>query len=916
MNSGNYIKYSVFFLLALFFEVLIPRVFLPPLVERWYWYENTIEYPIDFYYHNRRSNFCWDVGASFNVLTADKALFTNQILRGENLAALFHGASQFQLNDFQPLTSNIVSNKGQFSFFPDYVFNESRCEFNIQVSRDFEYEDESYVRGTFRCILPFKTQKVTNIAAGNMYYNTQSIIRRNKAIDAIEKNASYDSSLIQRDRKKQVVETEEINKRSFPASQVLLRQENGQDVFAIQASYVFDSLNDPAKEILIDQKKNQVTFPYLVINKNGIPADGVSGSYLSLDDICRSVSVLNQSGAIQPYYGSVDGVVDSATVSSAGVNFIVVNNAVFPDNQNSALLTLYTYPDQQTNNDFLTYGNFNLPYSVLTNPDYVSDFSYGDLASMSTVFFGNGLTGEMVDSQSHPYVVNPNLIFRILATGNYGITNSDQLFPWNRSEVEFRVPPVIVQRSSKGFPSVFGITETLPNHPYTQSGLPGQQFQKYADYLSTVSNNTITLLNEDGTFLNNNSPYAVFWYGNDYSQLLTTFSPVLNTLYITSSIDPVTNLPTDASQLIARTIKNSQPEPPTPCCDELKKEIDALALTCGELQGEIVDLADWTVKEVYQPLAGAINNNSEYLNNEIESLWTLLNINNNIIGNVSPITVSNGSQQVGPSPSQLFSGAVRNVFNTRIFDSFQNAKWKTGMQYNGFHDSGLGDLSLELLIGTYFLQNRAILDVYIGLDCPTGASIDGSNSYLAVGLGNNGHFVGKIGLQGFLDIDYLFRLRLSGRCYLEHGLKAKEQLVPGLQGFPVFGIIPVKMDANVSWNGGLVQVNGSLYANDFSGLTVGYQFWKKGEDAIIMTCLESILIPNFNSQGDFTDYISAEPDFSGVIEMSRKFSHTVSFNFFSRLVNECFFNAGMSRVFRGEQVPQVTNFQAAFGISY
>ncbi len=921
MKNRNFIKCWVFFLLALFFEILLPRVFLPPLIERWYWYENTIEYPINFYYYNRRSNFCWDIGASFNSSYSDRALFVNQILRGDNLAALFHGASEFVLNDFQPLTSNIVSGKGQYAFFPDYVFNESSCEFNVQVSCDFEYGDDSYIRSTLRCILPFKSQKVTNIASANMYYNTEAVFRKNKAIDKIKKLAVSSDAIVSSPKMTAHRMATEDGTRTFPLSQVLVKKENGQDVFAIQASYVADSLEDTSKQILIGQRIDQVTFPFFVMNKNGMPADAISGAYLSLEDICRSTSVLNQAAGADPYYGCVDGIIDNSTVSSGGVNFIVVNNSVFPSGQNSALLTLYTYPGQAAKNGFCAYGEYNLPYTVLTNPDYIADLSVGDLVTTSNVFFGNGLTGDLVDTNANPNLINPNLIFKVLATGNYGTTNQDPVFPWNRSEVEFCVPPVIVQRSLGGFPSSCGVTATLPNHPYISGNTTGQQFQTYIDYLASLGQNTVTLLKEDGTFLNTEAPYAVLWYANDYTNLFTNHSSVLNNLYITTSIDPQTNLPTVTSQILAKTIRDGEPEPPTPCCETLQKEIDVLSETCVGLQGEITDLAAWTVKEVYDPLAAGINNNSQYLNQEIENLWTMLNINNNVVGNASPLTVSTGAQEVVPQPPILFKGQNKKGQNKKslqtkfLFEIFENGRWQT-MQYNGFHDSGLGDVSLELFIGSYFLQNKAILDLFIGLDCPTGHSIDYSNSYLAVGLGNNGHFVGKLGLQGFLDLDYLFRLRLSGRCYLEHGFAGAEKLVPGLEDFPIFGIVPVKMDTRVSWNGGLVSLDGSLYANDFSGVTLGYQFWNKGRDTIVMKNPVSILIPNMNSKNVLSSEIEVRPDFEGVMDMSKKVSHTVSCNFFSRLTNECFFNAGMSRIVSGEKVPQVINFQAAIGLSY
>ena len=897
MKKRNVLKNGVILLAVFFLENFLPRVFLPPLIDQWYWYANTIEYPLEFYFYNRRKNFCWDVGVSFDSTFADRAIFTDQLIRGDNLAALFHGVSEFSLTDFLPITGNIAQGKGGYDFFPDYVFSQNSCQFNLQVSRDFEYEDEKYIRGTIRCIIPFLNQSVTNLASGNMFYNTDNYVRQQKEREKIEKIIKH-SALLKREK---AAEAQKL--KSFPQDQVLVRQENGENVFAIQGSYIKDSLNNPSKDLIIDIDTSQISLPYMVINKNGLPADAVDGSFLTLDNICRSWSLLNQASNNTPYYGMVDGIVANDTVSSNGVNFLVVNNATFPTDQNSALLTLYSYPQQAAVNGLCAYGQYNLPYTILTEPNYIVDFSVGDLSTSADAMYGNGLTGDLIDQAVGPNIVPINTLIRLVATGNYGTYSTDADFPWNRQQVQFTVPPVIVQKSV-GFPASFGISSILPNHPYCSGSTTGQQFQLYSDYLSQLGENTITLLNEDGSFLNPDAPYAVLWYANDYSNLFMNGSDsVLKNLYITSSLNPDDSAPTATSGIITRTIQNNEPEPPTPCCETLQQEID--------------ELAEWTVTEVYEPLAAAINQNSEYLDNEIQNLWSLLSVTNNVIGNVSPLTASSGSENVTPMVQNPLASFLkkRDPLSRLVLKEYENGKWQS-MRYNGFHDSGLGDLTLEFMVGSYFLNKKAVFDVFFGLDCPSASSINESSSYLAVGLGNNGHFVAKLGFQGFLDIDYLFRFRMSTRCYFEHAFAATEKLVPGLEGYPIFGIIPVKMDSSVSWNGGMVYVDGSLYANDFSGFTLGYQYWSKGQDNIRMISPSSISVPNMNSQNMSDGSLTEQPDFSELISISNRISHTISCNFFSRLTNECFVNGGMSRIVSGKHIPQIINFHLSLGLSY
>lgn len=904
--------YYYVFLLFFWCVNIFGRVLFSPSVDSWFWYTATIEYPIEFYYYNRRSNFCWDVGVSYINRFASKGMIVDKISQGDNLSTLFHGADQFSLDEFEPLTVNIVSNQGEYVFLPDYVFNENACKINVQVSRDFEYGDDCYVRNTLRCILPFATQSVVNIASGNMYYNTSDSLRRKNEVVSTEK--SILKKLPERRRDCSFLSSNEqvqTTDKAFSPSQVSAKQENGQTVFAIQASYVADALTDPTKKILIDIQTNQLNLPYMVLNKNAVSADFLSSGLLTLDGICNSWSLVTQSGQSNQFiYAPITGILDATTVTSNNTQNYTVSTVSPMQNtlQDQAFISVYSYPEQSAVDGFCVYGQYGIPYTVLTNPDYIVDLSVGDLVTTRDLVYGNGLTGSMLSGTGQtPNIIPNNSIIRLLATANFGSDNSDPAYPWNRTAVSFGVPPVIVQQGVSGsFPSVYGVAVNLPDHAYA-STLGGQQFVSYSDYLNQIGEEEITLLNTDGSFANPAAPYAVLWYANDYTNLFTAQNEsILNNLYITSSLDPVSKAPTQVSQLLADEISGDTPVPPDPTC-------------CIVLQQEIDDLALYTQNSVYVPLAEAINSNSLYLNDQISQLWTLLNVNNNIVGNVSPIAnKQTGASTVPTAPVNVFGvrGLNKNRSSYQLNqEMFKNGQWQS-MQYNGFNATGLGDLTLEWLIGSYFYDKKFIFDFLLALECPTAQAIDESTSYLAVGLGNNGHYVGRFGVQGVVDFDYLFRFRMSSRIYYEHGFSGFEKLVPQLNGYQIFGMVPVKMDTNVSWNAGFFYIDGSLYANDYSGFTCSYQYWHKSTDCIRMLNEMAIAIPNINPENSTENAIIVPPDFSNVMYMSKRITHTLSLNFFSRLTNECFINGGFSRAFAGENAPLVMDFFVSVGLSY
>lgn len=917
MNKKYIIFFGFFFIMNLI--KIEARVLMNPSISDWLWYAGSIEYPLDFYFYNKRLGFCWDIGVNYINRYADLALTCQSIDLGKNLSLLFHGSDNFILNDFQPVSNNISQSDGSvYEFLPSYVLNETSCQLNIQVSKDFFYCNEKYIHATMRCIVPFSKQSVVNIASGNMYYNTSANnikhkdYRKNMYKNNIIKNNKQNKDIILK-KNHYPVKLDDNNKVTIISPYIQLKQVDGNDLFAIKGSYFNES-----NQSLFNYIANKVASPYVVLNKNFAPGYLLDKNYnfLSLDDIAHSYSLLSDVNSDISYAQLISTEGNGIVIDSLNQRYTVLNTSYSLDGMvpGSALIPIYTYgpSDIFVEKTFYVNDNLGISYPIVTEPNYISDVNIGNIVSSAEVVFGDGFTGDI-----NTVNLSPNTVLKVISTGPYG-NNNPMLNPiWNRQQVEFEVPPVVVQYNENEFPADFGIkvdVEKLKQSYNTKNN--GSQFDFYGDFLKNSSNNNnprVTILNTDGTFYDNSANCALLWYQNDYSGLFNNPSNPeiinnLNNIYITSSLDYQFNKPTKASQIIYDKIE-SNPSPD--CCQKV---------------------VNWVAGCVYSPIVKNLNTNLGILQSQI---WSLVNVGNNVVGNQSPIAqdaTATLSQDPLCQDWQNYT-TTDEIIDLRSLDiermsakvftnnsNFSNGKYGS-MQYNGFNQSGLGNIIFECLLGSYFFNNAALLDLYIALECPTADNTNEDSSYLALGIGNGGHYVGRVGFQGCIDFDSVFRFRMSGKVYLEHGFSGFEKLVPQLDGFPIFGIIPVKMDTNVDWNGGLCYIDGSLYANDFSGVTLSYQYWSKLKDSISMISPVELMIPNtedIDNNGNIIPNTNQQlgVNFNDVMVMSKRKSHTFGMSIFSKLMDECFINCGASRVVSGENIPQLLDLFLSIGINY
>lgn len=879
------------------FSRIEAKVFLSPSIINPLWYALTVEYPLSFYYSNRLTQWCWDFGIGYVSRVAHNSIVDAPLFQGDNLATLFHGADTFYFRDIQPETNTAVfgSNNG-YLFSPDYVFNQTECQINFQLSRDFEYRDDTYFHSAFKVMVPVAKQSITNVSSSNMVINSNvshvSKVRREKRVT---KSQQKIPSLSFREYSSM---REEEDERLILSPYIKTQKEGENDCFAISGMY----FTEPNQNIF-DYSSVGDPISFVVYNKNA-PSGGVTDSqanYLSLDDLCHSFSLVSDASGNLHYRQIISS--DGTSLTDVEGNQYTISNTPFtPSIQPSeGIVSLYTYGKKQLNaNNFYIKDSCGIFCPVSTSPEYIYDFSVGDLVSTTYLVFGEGSSGDVSLTN-----LSPNSTLRMTATGLYGKSNPYLGPLWNKETVSFIVPPVIVQKG-EDFPSTFGVRSKINtfNQQYL-SAQGGTQFSYFGDFLKeNVNNNNpkMTVLNEDGTFYDSSAECAVLWYENDYTNLLhdpqeEAIISNLGKLYITSSIDASNNELSEGSRIISEKISND-PGPDSDCCQKV---------------------VSWVKNCIYKPIVQNMNTNLDTLQKEI---WSLEQITNLVTGNVSPLAATdNDDNQVSPcdypysGDSSELADSSRIIKGVLPFDFFKNGVLSE-MNYNDFNRAGLGDCLFECMLGSYLYGTSLLVDFYSALEIPSAKTTNYDKSYLSVGLGNNGHVVGRLGFQGSLDVDAYLKMRFFTRCYLEHGFSAVEKQVPHLEGYSIFNLIPVKMDVDVAWNGGMIYFDGSLYVNDYSGMTASYQYWGKGYDTMCMCDFKKIILPHTGNEEEGILDKEIAPSFEEVKVYSEKRSHVAGLSFFSRLSNEFFLNAGVSGVLAGRNIPQVFDIFCSMGISY
>jgi len=930
MKNFNISKKIIIFIILLI-KSTITRVFFAPSVDNWKQYTSQWDYDLGDYKKNRKYKYLFNIGSSFNSSTTFQSWCRdlnsdNQIK--QDLAGIFHGASLFLYSDFRDLQDGAKN----YVILPSYRLNQNTCSVDFQLSKDFNYCDRD-IRTTVRLIVPFVSNYIINNNASQMYYNygtysKGSVVKENK--NKLYKNEKKEISpefyldndiYLENQYRKIKGATSLINRinnstdstdtfmrvNNDNTSNLIVNIENGNPVFAVRASGI-NSLSVP---IIDFEDYSSLNNKFMVLNKwlpnLNTTKSGVNGT-LNINMIKDSYGMGRKEVGGDLYFGKMtlnnpsqntvnftfpDNTIEIMTVqkndpsntSNIGAWPSVLSYTQYSEDSLDSKRMQPISPVSQNSTDVYQAEIFNL---LLSNvPNYSSDLVNGDIISTSNICYQNSFDNKLSSS-----VINNNDLIRLVATGN---NNSGY---YNLPNINFTYSPVIFQKTQNGdFPLVFGKSITLPSQNYNYN-LTNAQFVDYPTYLNSLNNNDVTLLKPDGTFLNDNAATAVLWYGWDYSKTFSSSSNSsnLNNLFMTTALG-VDGKPTYASGQVVNTAATQ-----ADCCNVLQIEIDLLRNNNKVVAEELVNIIN---------AINTLNNNILYIYDTVLFQSTLSGVQTQAPETVS---VRNSSDSIVENISAVSKNLEKlmNIgrFKGLYFDenltrtSSQNINYSNGiasqMQYNEFQQSGIGDILLEFLLGTYSFNDSLISELLLGFQLPTSKNMNSSDSYFAVPLGNNGHYSLKFGANLGYDIPSKIKSRINSKFYIEHAFNNYEQMIPGIEGKPVFGFIPLKMDTNISWNAGLFLIEALLFATNFTNISLGYQFWKKGNDCIKMMNNVPVML------NDDVDYSNV--NFNGACRTSDRSAQTLYGTITSRLTSDFIISLGISNTIAGKNTAQIMEY--------
>lgn len=152
--------------------------------------------------------------------------------------------------------------------------------------------------------------------------------------------------------------------------------------------------------------------------------------------------------------------------------------------------------------------------------------------------------------------------------------------------------------------------------------------------------------------------------------------------------------------------------------------------------------------------------------------------------------------------------------------------------WNDYSKEGLGDLDLQLAIGSKWFCDKLQGDLLLGIIFPTASIEDQCGNYLSMPLGNNKHYELRLGAQSAYDLNNW--IRWQGYTHISWALPSYEQILAPFINTKNFGLQPVCNVAKISWKQFIASTDVSFFANDTSAISFKYQYLLKTKDCITL----------------------------------------------------------------------------------
>ncbi len=266
-------------------------------------------------------------------------------------------------------------------------------------------------------------------------------------------------------------------------------------------------------------------------------------------------------------------------------------------------------------------------------------------------------------------------------------------------------------------------------------------------------------------------------------------------------------------------------------------------------------------------------------------------------------------QQLTQQQQQNANLTAQQILNGGISNNFKQKQKANGSQSivepeDSFKKNGIGDLDLECSFGSQWAENKLSADLILGAIVPTAPLNNDAKQILSRSLGNNGHFEFRVGSQAAYDVNSW--IRLGGYAHWNIAVGENEQILAPFKNALNFGIQSITTIANISWQNIIASFDISMFASQFTSISMKYQYYLKTKDKISFSENEKL---------DSADFV--EPISDNIMKgYTKRQSHKLLFQISSAINQDVLLSFGGSTIVAGKNIGQENDLFATLTISY
>ncbi len=792
--------------------------------------------------------------------TMSKAFDSCSSTTKHDLSYLFHGSDSFTIanlfeNNTIPTTFPGAAALGIVKVNPQYSFEERGAIFGVDFERDYDICGRKFV-ATLQVRVPVKDLVITNVGGSAA---ALSIAASSQTTSSSSSSSTTGSNLFSTD-----IESGPFGPGGSNVSY---------SAFAARLDYLVD------QGLIAPVSKTPTS--YFAVNKNirvisatGTPSassqsmkfgGNINTGGILIGDVLKNTTTtnaFNNTITAAALSTTVGGSITTVSGTNTGTFTVTLNGTAGIPQDTTAIVPVELFDQVNTANGVnpgstLSVSSVDLSsYPVIqvngitTGPVYYTNLNGGLMQSSTTA---TNPTNDDTLSTNGPLPTGFNAAFVAYNTGSVTSSQASGNVP-TMNGVIYKTPPVVVQQAVSG-------------------GLPTQFGQQLLLAKSVAQGNT---------GLYNNVTY-------NPGQTDTTGYGISNTNTGTAFYTPGSGAIVGPDGTFRTTANPASTEAPanTPGFFWYQENYaNLLTQTTTPLQNLYITTS--------LDSNGTPTPESQALLTELLALQTQQNSSS-----ISTLSTANATTTAAQFFSGSFAGGVNALTGVPLNPTVPPINW------NEFSKKGVGDIDVTLTFGGCRAACGLLGDLIVGVVIPTASVISPCCNYLAMPLGNNGHFELKAGGQFAWDMSST--LRFTGSGVYSWALSARESIIAPFTGATVYGLQPVCTSADISWQQVVACADISFFPTSCCGLDVGYQYMFKRHDKITL-CSKTAT----DGVGTLNQALSAAlPQ-----QLSERQAHKIKAAVFGMLSPTCTLSLGWSDIVAGKNIGQETDWYLTLAMDF